>query len=428
MNCIILSIGDELILGQTVDTNSAWLAQQLAAIGVACLAHVTVSDDQSAITRVIKESAARCDVLLISGGLGPTPDDLTRQALAEALGVPLELNASALETLEGFFTKIKRAMPPSNKIQAMLPRGSNAIANPNGTAPGIHAEFPHPRCHIYVMPGVPGEMKPMFRDDVLPALRTGSSGAVILSKTLHTFGMGESAVAELLGPLMDRKRNPSVGTTVANGYVSLRLNSRFPTSEEAQRELESTEAGCRTALNALIFGAEDESLPLATSRLMGNRSVTTAESCTGGLLSKLLTDVPGSSSFFKQGWITYSNEAKHDRLGVSENIINVNGAVSEPVVTAMATNARRLAKADFALAISGIAGPGGGSELKPVGTVCIALAHMASDTSRAERYSRSTVSARTFLFPGDRQMVRDRAAKMALTLLRYHLLNQPLPF
>jgi nicotinamide-nucleotide amidase len=342
-------------------------------------------------------------------------------------------------------------MPASNQIQAMIPRGAAAIPNSCGTAAGIDAVYQSPDqktvCRIFSMPGVPKEMKAMVQDHVLPALTRSSGGAgtgTILSKTLHTFGLGESAVGELLGPLMDRSRNPSVGTTVSNGIVSLRINARFPTKDEAQSKLDETAAECHRALGSLIFGADEETLPLALATLLrrqtqglqslGSLTVTTAESCTGGLLSKMLTDVSGSSDYFKQGWITYSNDAKRERLGVSENILNVHGVVSEPVVTAMASHARRLAKSDFALAISGVAGPTGGTPIKPAGTVCIALAYAKPTPSgvgrspKDSRYAESDVTARTFLFSGDREMVRDRSAKMALTLLRYHLLNQPLPF
>jgi nicotinamide-nucleotide amidase len=450
MTSIILSNGDELMLGQTVDTNSAWLSQQLAAVGYDILAHMTVPDDQKAIERAIRDATGRCDVLLISGGIGPTEDDLTRQALAAVMGVELELNEQWLAQLQEFFKARGREMPQTNKIQAMIPRGATMIENTAGTAAGIDAVLPplplgegwgegvkaqsltpalpppastrEPRergkCRVFVMPGVPKEMKTMFERSVLPHIREKSAGAVILSRTLHTFGLGESWVAEKLGTLMMRQQNPSVGTTVANGIVSLRVNARYESRERAQQELDHTIAACRARLGDIIFGEESQTLQevIASALASSRKTVTAAESCTGGLLSKMLTDVPGSSEYFKQGWIVYSNQAKRERLGVTENLLNVYGAVSEPVVTAMATNARRLAKADFALAISGVAGPTGGTPAKPVGTVCIALA------------DEQGISARTFNFAGDREMIRDRSAKMALTMLRFHLLGKPLPF
>jgi nicotinamide-nucleotide amidase len=285
------------------------------------------------------------------------------------------------------------------------------------------------------MPGVQKEINAMFARDVLPEVRERAAGAVILSRTLHTFGVGESAVAEMLGPRMMRDRNPSVGTTVSAGIVSLRVNARFDSRQRAQQELEQTVESCRAALSDLIYGQDDQTLADVVADLLksARKTVTTAESCTGGLVAKMLTDIPGSSDYFKVGFITYSNDAKYERLGVPREIINLHGAVSEPVVSAMARHARRLAKADFALAVSGIAGPSGGSATKPVGTVCIALASppLSSGEGRGEgawNYHESQVLARTFNFPGDREWVRDRSAKMALSILRYHLLGKPLPF
>jgi nicotinamide-nucleotide amidase len=445
MNAIILSVGDELVLGQTVDTNSAWISQQLAAVGVDIAAHATLPDDLVAIEGAIRNAVRGCDVLIISGGIGPTDDDLTRQALAKVLRVPLDLNEQWLARLQSFFEKLGRKMPETNRIQAMIPRGTNMIDNTCGTAAGIHANITRDTspdllgvlmsCDVFVMPGVPKEMKAMFARDVLPPIAARSRGAVILSRTVHTFGLGESSVAEKLGPLMKRDRNPSVGTTVANGIVSLRVNARFPSRDEAQKKLDETAERCHAALGDLIFGADEDTLPgvLAAMLVSLRKTVTTAESCTGGLLAKMLTDISGSSDYFKQAWITYSNEAKRERLGVSENLLNVYGAVSEPVVDAMARAARRLAKSDCALAISGIAGPTGGTEQKPVGTVCIALASAKPAASAVGPASvrlneDSEVFARTFHFTGDREMIRDRSAKMALPILRYHLLGKPLPF
>jgi len=217
MNAIILSIGDELLLGQTVDTNSTWLCAQLAAVGIGVLVHAAVADDQRTIEEAIRAAAQRCDTLIISGGLGPTADDLTRQALATVLAQPLEMNQQWLAELTNFFASRKRPMPDANRIQAMIPRGARMIFNTAGTAAGIEAQIG--KCRVFVMPGVPKEMKIMFQRDVLPHLRDTAGGAAIVSLTLHTFGLGESAVAEMLGDLMRRDRNPLVGTTVANGIV-----------------------------------------------------------------------------------------------------------------------------------------------------------------------------------------------------------------
>jgi nicotinamide-nucleotide amidase len=430
MTALILSIGDELTLGQTVDTNSAWLAQQLATVGCRPVAHLTVPDDQSAIRQAFEESVGRCDVLIVSGGLGPTEDDLTRQALGDFLNQPLELNAAALENVARFFKALKREMPPRNQIQAMLPSGTEMIENTAGTAPGIYCNYQSgdqkTLCQIFIMPGVPKEMKIMFTRSVLPKLtasRGESDSHVILSKTLHTFGLGESTVAEKIPELMRRDRNPSVGTTVANGYVSLRINAYADSREQGERAIAETERLARAALGGTIWGENDDALQeiVATLLKQNAKTVTTAESCTGGLLAKLLTDIAGSSAYFKQGWVTYSNEAKTDLLGVDPTHIKAHGAVSETVAREMALGALERANADFALAISGIAGPDGGTPEKPMGTVCIALAHRLSSGG-------PTADARTFIFHGDREMIRDRSAKMGLTMLRFHLLGQPIPF
>ncbi|HEX4792625.1 MAG TPA: nicotinamide-nucleotide amidohydrolase family protein [Humisphaera sp.] len=475
MQAIILSIGDELVLGQTVDTNSAWLSQQLAAVGCSAVRHITVGDDKEGIRSAIYDALGECDTLIISGGIGPTQDDLTRQALAKVADVELELNEVWLAKLEDFFKSRGREMPAMNMIQAMIPQGARMIENTCGTAAGIDMTLrryalpedlpsspavskdymeqmfgPSPYSdmaestkefveqvnasgmnrptRVFVLPGVPKEMKAMFTLDVLPHIKAASSGAVILSRTLHTFGLGESAVAEKLGDLMRRDRNPSVGTTVSNGIVSLRINARFPSREEASKQLEETTAACEQALGDLIFGRDEQTLQEVVAALLFDRNkaapgtftVTTAESCTGGLLAKMLTDVAGSSAYFKVGFITYANEAKTDLLKVDPTHIAGHGAVSVAVAREMAVGSLERGGADVSLAISGIAGPGGGTPEKPVGTVCIALAQKKSPHPEA--------NARTFILTGDREMIRDRAAKMALTMLRFHLIGKPLPF
>jgi nicotinamide-nucleotide amidase len=256
-------------------------------------------------------------------------------------------------------------------------------------------------------------------------------GAVILSRTLRTFGLGESAVAEKLGELMKRGRNPSVGTTISGGVVSVRINASFGSEPEARRQLHETERACRDALGNLVFGADEETLQQAVARLLVEQKkvLSTAESCTGGLLAKMLTDVPGSSAYYQRGWITYANEAKQDLLLVEPELIAEHGAVSERVVSMMALGALSLYKSesDYGVAISGIAGPTGGTPQKPVGTVCIAVAWARPDSS-PETFGPDEVVARTFNFSGDREMIRDRSAKMALTMLRYRLMGRELPF
>jgi nicotinamide-nucleotide amidase len=429
VRAIILSVGDELTLGQTVDTNSAWISRRLAAVGCDVAAHLTVPDDQHAIEQAMLESVGRCDFLIVSGGIGPTEDDLTRQALAAVLGEPLELNEAWLRELEAFFRRVKRPMSPLNRVQAMIPRCSRMVANTCGTAAGIDATYQSgdlkTTCRVFVMPGVPKEMKAMFERDVLPHVRAAGGGAAILSRTLHTFGLGERAVSEKLGDLMRRDRNPSVGTTVSGGVVSLRINSRFGSEAEAKERLDDTVGACRAALGDLIYGEDEQTLPQVVIEAFAWANggsappvpdVAVAESCTGGLIAKMLTEVPGASWHFAFGWVTYSEYAKTKLLDIPEALLKEHGVVSEPVAAAMAQQARIKARSMFGLGVTGIAGPDGGTPVTPVGTVCIAL------------HGPGATNVRTFHFPGDREMVRDRAAKMALTMLRYRLLGKELPF
>jgi nicotinamide-nucleotide amidase len=424
MHAVILSIGDELVLGQTVDTNSAWLSEQLARLGVLTLYHQSVADDQDWTARAITQATQAAALVLISGGLGPTEDDLTRQALAQAMHVDLIQDPASLKVIAGFFERRHRIMPQRNAVQALHPRGSVMIPNDHGTAPGIHAALPAPveggQAHVFIMPGVPREMQLMFNERVLPQLEQiiagKASGGAILTTKLNTFGGGESSIAAKLGPLMDRTRNPKVGTTVAGGFVSVRVRSEFPSPSQAQRELDDTIAQATRCLGPLVFGRDDDTLQQAVVALLceQGKTLAVAESCTGGLLGGMLTDVPGSSRVFVGGFITYANAMKTGQIGVPPDMIQKHGAVSAPTAAAMADGSLQRSGADLALAVTGIAGPDGGTPDKPVGTVFVALADRAKPDE--------PVVVR-FLLSGDRTAIRDRAAKSALQLLRLHLLG-----
>ncbi len=420
MHAVLLSIGDELTLGQTVDTNSAFLAAKLVEHGIAPLYHLTVPDDTAAITRAFRDAAAQADLVIATGGLGPTDDDLTRQALADALGVPLLEDPTALENVHEFFRRLNRPMAAKNLVQALIPRGAAPLHNPTGTAPGIRATLG--TTNILCFPGVPSELFRMFDLHILPLLEKSSAAGtdrVILTEKINTYGEGESNIAVKLGDLMNRRRNPVVGTTVARGIVSIRIRSEFPTRAEAQRELDATIQLVKDALGNLVFSTGDSSLAEVVNDLLlkSKQTLAVAESCTGGLLGKLITDVPGSSAIFLGGWLVYSNNFKNTELNVPQEMLAQHGAVSEPVALALADAARAKSGADFALAITGIAGPTGGSPEKPVGTVWIALAQSPSANHR-------TLALR-FTFPGDRQNIRDRAAKTALNMLRLQLIGLP---
>ncbi|MBI3985558.1 MAG: competence/damage-inducible protein A [Lentisphaerae bacterium] len=416
MEAVILSVGDELTMGQTTDTNSAWLSARLAEKGVMTRYHLTVPDDVKAIMRALASATAEAALVIVTGGLGPTEDDLTREALSRFLGVPLEFDKPSLERIEALFKSRGRAMPESNRIQALCPRGATMLENPAGTAPGIKAVIRNTTIHCF--PGVPSEMRAMFERHAAPGL-PGLSGRVILTLKINTFGLGESAVGETLGPLMRRDRNPKVGTTATGGIVSVRIRSEFETAEKAQAELDRIRKDVESSLGDAVFGHDQETLQEALARLLKARhkTVATAESCTGGLLARYLTDVPGSSEYYWGGWVTYANRAKESELQVPAGLIREHGAVSEPVVQSMAGQALKKSGADYALALSGVAGPDGGTPDKPVGTVWIAMAARRGDAIE-------TVAEHGIMF-GDRAMIRDRAAKTALNRLRLELLREP---
>ncbi len=421
MPAILLSIGDELTLGQTVDTNAAWLAEHLSALGIACLEHRTVPDDLDVIAAAIQQCAERAGTLIITGGLGPTDDDLTRPALAKAMGAELIEDPASVEHISAYFRARGREMPDRTRVQATPPQTSTMIENTRGTAPGIRASLGG--CDIFVTPGVPREMKAMYERDIEPAIRQSAdqySGVTrtILTAKINTFGSGESDIAEQLGNLMARDRNPLVGTTVSNGYVSVRVRSEHADPQQAETMLAVTMKQVRDKVGPLAFGHDDETLQqVVIDRLRGSRkTITTAESCTGGLIAGMLTDVPGSSAAVLGGWVTYANEMKTRYLGVCSELIEQHGAVSAPVVEAMARGALKQSGADFALSTSGVAGPGGGTDAKPVGTVWIGLAWREGGAVNAHRFFTNLA--------GDRATIRDRSAKCALQLLRLQLMGQ----
>jgi nicotinamide-nucleotide amidase len=419
---VVLSIGDELVLGQTVDTNTAWLAERLARLGIMCLRHETVADDRTLIAEAFTRAATDAaqhgrgpGLVIATGGLGPTADDLSREALADALGVELAPHEPSRQRIADFFAKLGRRMPPGNTRQAMCPIGATMIRNDAGTAPGVHA-----RLHgsdVTITPGVPREMRWMFEQQIEPTLRqtcAHADGEVLKTTKITTFGFGESDAAERLGDLMARDRNPTVGTTVAEGLCSIRIRARACSAAEADAMIEADAQTIENRLGPVCFGRGDTSLQTATVEQCRASGITlaTAESCTGGLLGGLLTDVPGSSAVYRGGWVTYTNDMKTQQLGVPPELLAAHGAVSAEVAAAMAQGARQRSDADVAVALTGIAGPDGGTDAKPVGTVWIALT--------------SEVRTQTYLarLHGSRTSIRDRAAKCALQLIRFHGLGE----
>jgi nicotinamide-nucleotide amidase len=413
----IIAIGTELTLGQTVDTNSAWLAQRLAALGLRSTRHICVGDEHDEICRVLREALAAADVVLVSGGLGPTADDLTRAALAEVAGVDLEEDAARLEQIRRFFVARGRDMQPANRVQALLPRGSRALENPCGTAPGIRIALGG--VPLYALPGVPFEMRAMFERHVEPELRDSAGGAVLLSRRLNCFGVGEAEIGARLQDLMVRGRNPEVGTTASLGIIGVRINARSATAVEAAALLDSAERAVRTRLGTLVFGREEETLAGTVGHLLRERGATLAlaESCTGGLVGKWITDVPGSSAWFRGALVTYADSAKSSLAAVPPALLASHGAVSAEVAAALAAGARSRFDANYSLGVTGIAGPAGGTPEKPVGTVYIALAGPGVVEGRCLRLGADS----------SRAAIRERAAAGALNLLRLTLLEPPQP-
>ncbi len=400
-----LSVGDELALGQVVDTNAAWLGDRIAACGHVRDEHRLVDDDRAAIARAIRELATGRSHLIVTGGLGPTADDLTREGLNAALDAsepPLVSDAEARVDLDRWFAGRGRAMPEINLRQATRPASARCLRNPNGTAPGLAAELDG--CRIWCLPGPPREMEPMFETDVAPAL--GGTGRAVVRRAVHSYGLGESTLAERLGPLMERGREPSVGTTASGSIVTARIRAEGEPRDAAARADEVVGL-VEKAWFPYAFGREGSLADaLARELLVRNATLAVAESCTGGSLGGMLTAVAGSSAWFLGGTIAYANEVKIRELAVPADTIEREGAVSHPVAVAMASGVRARFGSTYALSTTGVAGPSGGTDAKPVGLVWIGLA------------GPHGASARAFRFPGDRATVRDRSAKSAMQWLR----------
>ena len=407
----MVSVGTELLLGQIVDTNASFICSALADLGIGVYFRSTVGDNTGRVQEVFLHALSRADLILSTGGLGPTDDDLTVAAAAGALGLPLERHEEAWAHVQEFFRKRNRPLSSQQEKQAMLPRGARMIPNPRGSAPGVIIE--HREKTLIFTPGVPREMKGMIQDTVIPYLRErGLAGREVIRSRVLRITLGESVVEDRLRDLMRSSLNPTIAPYAHTGECHVRLTAR---GTEAQVEplLAGTEAAIRERLGPAVYGTGETTLEEAVAQALTAKrvSVAVAESCTGGLLGQRLTNPPGASAYMDGGVITYSNAAKRRWLGVPEALLEQHGAVSAEVAKAMAEAVRKQAGTNLGIAVTGIAGPTGGTVEKPVGLVYIALAHPGGTEVREVRYGTE---------PG-RSGVRYLASQTALDMIRMHL-------
>jgi nicotinamide-nucleotide amidase len=407
----ILAVGSELMDPLRTETNALHITGRLFDAGVEVGVRSVVSDDAALIESAFRSALARADIVIATGGLGPTEDDLTREAAAAALGRPLHRQADILEQLAARFARFGRVMAPVNAKQADVIEGATVLPNPRGTAPGQKVEVDGRT--LFLLPGPPSEMQPMLEAHVLPDVRARARGAVLHRRVLKIASMSESDVEQAVAPVYKTYTNPRTTILGGPGQVELHLTGEGATTAAAQARVEELASALREKLPGRIFSEDGRELPEVVAGLLRERSLTLAlaESCTGGQLAERLTAVPGASVFLERAFVTYSNRSKVELLGVDARLIETQGAVSAETARAMAAGARRSAGADVAVAITGIAGPDGGTPEKPVGLVFIAI-----DGAAGAR-------VRRLIFPGDRERVRRQASQAALEMIRRGLLG-----
>ena len=408
MRCDVLAVGTELLLGQIVDTNSAWIGEQLAEAGIETYRHVRVGDNEGRIVETIRSMLASTDALIICGGLGPTPDDVTREAIAAVMNVPLERDHEIVEHIRSLFGSRGREMAANNERQADVPTGATAIHNPIGTAPGLICPVGHKV--IYAVPGVPYEMQMMVEGTVIPDLleRSGARSTIV-SRVLKTWGTAESTLAEMIGERVEAQTNPTIAF-LARGIegIGVRITAKASSEADAAALLDAEEAELRAVLGELVFGVDDETMESVVLQLLCERNLTlaVAESLTGGLVSSRICDVPGAGDAFVGAVVSYAPEVKHDMLGVTAEKV-----VSDECARQMAEGVRKALGADVGISTTGVAGPDS-LEGEPPGTVYLGIA--LGDEPADAVYVR---------LPGDRERVRQFSAISVLSLLRARLLE-----
>lgn len=409
--CELISVGTEILLGDILNTDAQYLSIELAKLGISVIHQSTVGDNRERLLAQLDEAAKRSDIIILSGGLGPTPDDLTKEVCCEFFGKEMFLHEPTVEKIKKYFSSKGIEMAQNNLKQAMLPKDCVIFPNDNGTAPGMAIE--KDGVHILVLPGPPRELKPMFQNCAVPYLMQFSD-RIIVSHNIRTFGIGESSMAERVNDLFDA-RNPTVAPYAKDGEALLRVTAMAMTKEDAESLCEPVIEKIKKRLDAYVYGVDYNCIEEAAVAMLKEHhlKVATAESCTGGLIAKRITDVPGASEVFECGIISYANEIKHKVLGVSEDDLNKYGAVSEPVAKQMAQGALKVSGADIAVSVTGIAGPDSDSTSKPVGLVYIGLADKENVWVREIRTSRR-----------DRSYNRYVSASNALNMIRLYIDNK----
>jgi len=413
MGAEIYSVGTELLLGQIIDTNAAFLAQRLSQIGIDCFHKTTVGDNPRRLAEALRISLSRAGLIISTGGLGPTEDDITAAGVAEALGTDLVLDEPSAEAIVR--TVLQRGFPllPSHRKQAFIPRGSRALPNSVGTAPGFLIEKDNRA--IIALPGPPAEMQPMFEESVVPYLRALPWRAgIIKSRVLRFMGIGESMLEEKLKDLITAQTNPTIAPLASHGEVKIRVTARAADEAQAVSLIAPVEAEIRKRAGGFLVGVDEEEIQATVGRLLRDRGLklALAESCTGGLITHRLTNIPGASDYLLAGLVCYDNSVKVALLGVKQETLDAQGAVSREVALEMAAGVRKITGAAIGISTTGIAGPGGGTAAKPVGLVYVAVSGAQQEVCEEYR------------FRGDRELIKLQAANAALNLLRRMLEGQ----
>ncbi len=412
MNAELIAVGTEIILGDIQNTHAQFLSQELAAVGINVYYHTAVGDNDGRFSTILNTALSRSDMIFLTGGLGPTTDDITKKVVCDLLDLPCAPDPAVVERLTAFFKRLNHPMTENNLKQALVPEGAMVLQNDWGTAPGLIIEK-HNKV-VVLLPGPPRELHPMFATYVRPYLQK-LTAQPIFSKNVRVFGIGESALEPMLMDLVERQ-NPTVALYAKDGEVLVRVTAKADTLALAEELVDQVIAEMRGILGSAIYGIDKDSLHqvVVETLLSHGKTIATAESCTGGMLTEKITEIAGCSAIFKTGMITYANEVKTNQLGVLPETLEAVGAVSAEVATEMATGLARVSGADFSVAITGIAGPDGGSEEKPVGTVFVAVCHNDKVWCKQFAFGR---------YKTERQYIRNLSCLQALNMVRLSLID-----